>query len=95
MNNIEMKLTSIEFLAELSRVETPSQLEALFNREGIELKEGATFEQVFSSMQENKNSELTEAQLENVSGGGFLLAVALIGSAIIFIKGVHDGFWGK
>lgn len=95
MNSIEMKLTNKEFLAELSHVESPVQLEALFNREGIELKEGATFEQVFNSMQENKDSELTEAQLENISGGGFLLAAALIGGAVIFLKGVHDGIMGK
>ena len=96
MNDIEMKLNSKEFLAKLSLVKNPAQLESLFKEEDIELKDGVTYEQAFEGMRMNRNDELSESALEDVSGGGgFLLGAALLGGLAIFIKGFYNGIRGK
>ena len=72
-----------EFMAELAQAKTFEDASALFARNGVNIS-ADMLEEVVSSSTENGDQNLTEEMLDNVSGGGILIAGAcLVGGYVL------------
>lgn len=85
MNEMLQKcLDNEEFITGLVEVKTPEELQELFDKNKLVLEEGLSIEEAFTLLKEQENAEISEEELENVSGGiGFVLAATSAGLLIV------------
>ena len=83
-----------EFMKGLVEVATPAELAKLLKDNDVELEEGISFEDAFEIIKKQENAELSDADLENVSGGiAFAVAAGAVacfvagGAALSFLGG--------
>ena len=76
-----------QFKAKLAAAESMDDIAALFCAEGIQVT-GAELDAV---VEQNSDGELSEANLENVAGGGFLAAACVVFIGGSLLLGYIDG----
>ena len=75
-------LENEEFMTGLVEAKTPEELQKLFDKFSITLEEGLTIEEAFKLVKEQENAEISEAELEDVSGG-IALTLALTSAGLL------------
>ncbi len=107
MKSLMDMVNNKEFIEKMASSKGAEDLKALFDQEGLELEDGLSYEQAYTILQHAANdelsddekaqlasmdTELSEDELENVSGGFSLGAAIGVGVLIYFgykyIKGV-------
>ena len=107
MKNILEMFNNKAFMEKMASVRNADELKALFEAEGLTLEDGLTYEQAYDALShaindelsedekaqfEAMDSELSEEQLENVSGGFWWGGVIAIGVLAYYgykyVKGV-------
>lgn len=93
----EQKLTELfksdTFKAEVANVKTAAELQEAFARNGVEMTQNEVLDlcgKIAQQVESNEGGELTEENLENVSGG---IAWALIGLGVVCLGGTALGIW--
>jgi len=83
-----------EFLKGLVEVSTPAELAELLKNNDVQLEEGITIEEAFDTIKKQENAELSDADLDDVSGGiAFTVAAGAVacfvagGAALSFLGG--------
>ena len=69
-----------ELLLGVINAENPDELAKVFLENGLALEEGLSMDEAFKIVKAQENSELSDAELENVSGG---IALSLAVSVVI------------
>lgn len=85
MNIIESLKNDPEFLATLAKAETNAQICKMFTEKGISITE----EEIRSIRENDTTTELSESDLDSVSGGYVGIAVGV--AAILFLCGLAKG----
>lgn len=94
MNELNKILENEDLLAGLVEAETPGELATLFTAHNIVLADDLTIEEAFNLVKAQENAELTDTDLDSVSGGvasavllGAACTMVLAASVVIFISG--------
>lgn len=83
-----------EFLKGLVEVSAPAELAELLKNNDVQLEEGITIEEAFDTIKKQENAELSDADLDDVSGGiaftvaaGAVAAFVVAGGELAFLGG--------
>lgn len=76
-----------EFIEGLRSVNTPEELKEILDERNITLEEGLSYDEALMKMKEYDGSELSEDDLEAVSGG-ILVTTAVAATATLVVSGL-------
>ena len=93
MATIKDLIANEEFLKGLVEVSTPAELSELLKNNDVELEESITIEEAFDTIKKQESAELSDADLDDVSGGiAFTVAVGAV--AAFVVAGAELSFLG-